>query len=294
MNRPLPTIALRPPTGLDRGARRLLVATLGKLGHRAVVTGFFRGTWADLPDYLDGLEAAGRSAEAEAIRHEANLYALSTQEWAAAVLTFMPDGDFLTALEGALGYALQYGYAKEHTSEEMNAVCERRGVPYRLTERRTFEWVGDPIVETEVLAPALSALDDPRLAGGPHDEFMAARAAMREGTAQAHRHAVAEACNAVESSLTVLLVQHGQQVPSKPVLGTLLKACRDAGLLPRGADGKSAPIEHVLASAGRFGNERGRHGAGQEPHDVEPDEAEAVVASAAVALTLIARRLPTD
>lgn len=55
---------------------------------------------------------------------------------------------------------------------------------------------------------------------------------------------------------------------------------------------KGVPIEQVLADAGRFGKRRSRHGAGYLPRDVQPEEAEAVVSSAAVALILIARRLP--
>lgn len=154
--------------------------------------------------------------------------------------------------------------------------------------------VGDPVTETQVLAPALSALDDPRLSGAPQEEFTAARAAMREGKPHAYQHAVAMACNAVESGLRVLLAQHDQPIPTKPELGQLLKACRSAHLFPKATNGKGVPVEHLLGAPGRFGNERGRHGAGEEPHDVQPDEAEAVVAAAAVALTLIARRLPAQ
>ena len=100
------------------------------------------------------------------------------------------------------------------------------------------------------------------------------------------------ACNAVESALKVLLGAHGRPLPASQNLDALLAACRDAGLFPAAVDGKGIPVEQLLTGPGRFGNRRGRHGAGEVPHDVEPDEAEAVVAAAAVALAFIARRLP--
>jgi hypothetical protein len=293
VSRPLPTIARLPPTGLNRGTRDLLIKALEGYSSSDVLQAFYAQTWADLADYLDGLDTTSQSEVADAIRAS-----LTQGEARAAralkVLRNMPETDFLDAVERVL--AEMHPYHRSEPAARLQAVCQRRGVPYGLAvtddENVVFEWTGDPIVETEVLVPALSALDDPRLAGGPQKEFVAARAAIREGTPQSHQHAVAMACNAVESGLTVLLREHDQPVPNKPVLGNLLKAARAAELFPTGSNGKSAPIEHVLAAAGHFGNERGRHGAGEEPHDVQPDEAEAVVAAAAVALTLIARRLP--
>ncbi len=80
-------------------------------------------------------------------------------------------------------------------------------------------------------------------------------------------------------------------MPAKQNLDALIEACRYAKLFPPAVDSGGVPVEQILAAPGRFGNRRGRHGS-HVPHDVEPDEAEAVVASAAVALTLIARRLP--
>lgn len=295
MSRAVPTIALLEPTGLDRGTRQLLVGAVQGYSYSDVLRSFFAGTWADLDDYLDGLDQTGRSEAAAAIRTDV-FKGQSDHNQSVAVLRQMPDADFLDAIERLLPD--RYSPYQDSVVTRLHGVCERRGVPYRLNldgkGELKFEWVGDPVVESEVLAPALSALDDPRLSGGPQDEFVAARAAIREGTPQAHRRAVAEACNAVESGLSVLLLQHQQPVPPKPVLSSLLKACRDADLFPKATNGKSVPIDHVLGAAGRFGNERGRHGAGEEPHGVEPVEAEAVVAAAAVALTLIARRLPSQ
>jgi len=248
---------------------------------------FFEDTWADLPDYIEGLKKAGQAAAAAGIADAVRGIDPTGDAAATAVFSFMPDGDFLTVLERCVG-----DFPAESVMARVNGVCERRGVPYRMEFPGTFEWVGDPLMEQHVLAPALSALDEPRLSGGPQDEFIAARAAMREGTPQAHRRAVAEACNAVESGLKVLLTEHGVALPGQQNVDALLEACRKAGVFPSAVSQKGIPAEQILAGPARFGNRRGRHGAGPVPHDVEPDEAEAVVASAAVALTLIARRLP--
>jgi len=272
---------------LDPSGRGMVLPT-------TVVSRFFSGNWSDLSDYLEGLDQTGQDEAAEAIRlTRDSKMPTRNEESARTVLTYMPDGDYLTAVEIVLYADIRLRNVDPYLAA-INGICKRRGVPYRLTRGGAFEWVGDPLTETEVLAPALSALDDPRLAGAPQDEFTAARAAMREGKPQSYQHAVAMACNAVESGLRVLLAQHGQQVPAKPELGQLLKACRAADLFPKSTNGKGMPVEHLLGAPGRFGNERGRHGAGEEPHDVQRDEAEAVVASAAVALTLIARRLPAQ
>lgn len=291
MIRPLPTLAQIPPTGLDRGARMLLVEAAETLPS-VVVHYFFAGSWADLADYLAGLDQAGHAAAAAGISLGTGSKSPTDNEGAArTVLTYMPDGDFLTAIERAL-HGLFDSWDFEPYVRAINEVSERRGVPYRIDQSGVFEWVGDPLTETEVLAPALSALDDPRLSGGPHDEFIAARAAIREGTPQSYRRAVAEACNAVESGLKVLLTEHGVALPNQQHVDALLAACRDAGIFPPAVSQPGVPAEQIITGPARFGNRRGRHGAGPVPHDVEPDEAEAVVASAAVALTLIARRLP--
>jgi HEPN domain-containing protein len=106
----------------------------------------------------------------------------------------------------------------------------------------------------------------------------AARRGLREGTPAALRRSVAQACNAVESTLKVLLTEHGWPIPSGHGVDALLGACRAAELLPPAA-------EEILAGPARFANRRG-------DHDVERDEAEAAMAAAAVASKFIAGRLP--
>lgn len=199
----------------------------------------------------------------------------------------VPEPDFLTALEIGLGLAPN-PYARAGLPDRINHVCDRRGLPYRVEGVSTsavFKWIGDATVQHQVLEPALSALNDPRLAAGAGAEFNAAREELRKGTPGTRKQAVAEACNAVESALKVLLQEHQQALPAKESLDSLLNACVAANLI-------ATEARELVASAGRFGNRRGRHGGGAVAHAVTSEEAESVVAAAAVAVTFIARLLP--
>jgi hypothetical protein len=89
----------------------------------------------------------------------------------------------------------------------------------------------------------------------------------------------------------VLLSEHGENIPSQQTIEPLLSAANVANLFPKSADGK-VPVDHLLAAPVRVGDKRGRHGGGANTQNVERDEAEAVVSSAAVAIRLIASRLP--
>ena len=80
--------------------------------------------------------------------------------------------------------------------------------------------------------------------------------------------------------------QHVEQTPYLAVTSPekqcgrsrLLEVLRDAGHV-------SAELQEVLLSPARFGNKKGRHGAGPVAHDVSTAEAEAVVSAAATAIT---------
>jgi hypothetical protein len=265
--------------------------------------------YADIEDYLDAVAIVWGDSEADAIVTQIAQDDHYTQETRAyipahggrlagyspeAFLNSLPEPDFLTCIE--IGQRMIRDLSvRSHFPSSANRLCERRGIPYRVagsTSSVEFLWAGDAIVEEEAIQPALSALADPRLAEGPGEEFATARRELREGTPAALKQAVAEASNAVESALKVLLTEHGQPVPASQNVDQLFVACKAANLFPPAADGKGVPVEQILVGPTRFGNRRGRHGGGPVPHNVERDEAEAVVASAAVAITFIAKRLP--
>jgi hypothetical protein len=284
----------------------LRVLTDEGLREEQLVVAFFRhGDFAGPDDYLATVETVWGFASAwELLRKlrgvEAGIVlsgALkdnvphAVNAW--PFLLGIPEPDFLTCIEIGLKM-VRDPQRRLMVPDAINRVCQRRGVPYRLEAfpNEYFVWTGDAIVNEQVLRPALSALEDARLANGARQEFKTARDELRQGTPGSRKQAVAEACNAVESALKVLLTEHGVALPENQSLDALVRACKDAGLFPPAVDGRSVPIEQILVGPGRFGNRRGRHGGGAVPHDVAPEEAEAVVSAAAVAMTFIAKRLP--
>lgn len=277
------------PTGLDRGARRALLRPIddADVGHAVLVEALFdREAYGDVSDYLAAVAEVWGQAAAYVI-DGAGLGAARRADSTAFLLT-IPEPDFLTALEAGIQYASDDPFVEVALVDRINAICAKRGVPYRVegsVRKPRFTWTGDAVVNEQVMAPALSALDDPRFARGPSVEFASARAELRAVTPQARKQAVAEACNAVESAMKVLLDERQIGRPRPENAQNLFDALSAVGAIPKEA-------AEIVLGASRFGNRKGRHGAGPVAHDVAPGEAEAVVSSAATALTFLASRLP--
>lgn len=272
----------------------LRALTSGGADHAAIVRSFFeREAYGDWEDYSAAV------VEVWGDRHAAAIQAAMRSEFAehrihapgviepTAFLLSIPEPDFLTAVEAGVT-AVTNPLVSGGLPQRLNDLCVQRGLPYRVEgvgPWTRFIWTGDAVVSEQVIAPALSALDDPRLALGPRVEFDAARAELRAATPQARKQAVAEACNAVESAMKVLLDERQIGRPSRANAQNLFNALSGAGAVPNEA-------AEIVLGASRFGNRKGRHGAGPVAHDVTPGEAEAVVSSAATALTFLATRLP--
>ena len=305
MSRPPTTGERRPGHGLDEGARKALIGAIVDIGTTTdqILSRFLRGeAFADVADYLQAVtDVEGTGArrafdnilvrlvkERMAGRSSATAQRRITQEARPlSVLLGMPEGDFLTALElGSAAGSNAFGTAALPAA--LNRISDKRGIPYRVSgigRTMKFEWVGEPVVQEQAISPALGLLDDPRLTGGPRTEFRQARKELRESSPQARKQAVAEACNAVESTMKVLLDERGYARPSSETAQKLFNALVAANVLTR-------ETEPLVLGASRFGNSRGRHGAGPVQHDVRQAEAEAVVAGAAVAIVLLASELP--
>ncbi len=306
MVRPQTTSDRLPRAGLDAGARRALVRALADAGalHSAIVGRFLRReAYADLADYFDAVEASWGHAVAEDLRRDVEAFVdqrvddlvldvesarrhAFDQYGSLAVLLAMPEGDFLTAVE--IGATLTTDpMATAALPEYLNQICARRGAPYRVEGtggKLTLNWHGDSTVYEEAIGPALGALDDARLADGPRREFSQARKELREGTPDTLKQAVAETCNAVESTMKVVLDTHGAARPARENAQDLFNALVSAGLAAK-------DTEELLLSAARFGNRRGRHGAGPVAHSVTPAEAQGVVAAAATAIVMLSDKL---
>jgi hypothetical protein len=306
MTRLASTHELRGPTGLDEDARRVILRALAdaQVAHARLVSGLMRaGTYSGIRDYLRAVEEVHGTAVGmgviEAMRaatsEQEDILAIDWQgEQARAAQTGMPLGlllamptaDFLTAVELGIAAAPDPSARAGSLASEINRICEARGIHYRLEGfPPAFKWTGDVEIQKNVLAPALSALDDPRLRDGPKVEFDSARRELRTNTRESRKQAATEACNSVESMMQIVCAERGVAVTSNATAQPLFNALVSAGVVPK-------ENEAMVLGPSRFGNKRGRHGAGPVAHDVTEAEAEQVVAAAAVAIVYLGKQLP--
>ena len=159
----------------------------------------------------DDLALSGETARREAAQNAEPL----------GVLLAMPEGDFLTAIEVGVASTPNV-FRRSALPTEIDRVCTNRGLSYRMEgvgSHAKFQWTGDSTVAEEAITPALSAMDDPRLVHGPRVEFNSARDELRKNTPESRKQAVAEACNAVESAMKVLLDDHHKARSGNPAAG---------------------------------------------------------------------------
>jgi hypothetical protein len=168
--------------------------------------------------------------------------------------------------------------------EHVNAMFERRGVPYRVDDDAHVRFIGDQTVRALVLDPALLALRDPRLAGAGA-EFEDALAKLGAGRAKDREDDIEESRKAVESAMKAVLAAHGEHGHEHKTTSPLIEALRDAEIVEPETD-------QLLSATARVANASASHGAGAQPRDVPHELAAAVVGAAATAITFLAARLP--
>jgi HEPN domain-containing protein len=277
---------------MDRGARQLILGTLGGVARRDIVRVFLGDQYADFDDYTSAVREVWGDASADRM-HEAVRQANATRVWTSielaqqedmaeeAKLLYMPEPDFRLAV---LLTVHVYGLAAD-PSARITAICKRRGIPWEFTASEGFGWVGDTDVETLAMRPALSAIADLRLAGATRTEFEQARVQLAIGTPAALKLSVIEAGSAVESAMKVLLTERGVTYPSTDPASKLFGRLKDAGIV-------ELPMERIILGASMVRNKKAGHGAGEVPHDVPQETAEAVLASAAVSIAYLHKLLP--
>jgi hypothetical protein len=212
--------------------------------------------------------------------------------YAAPSLRTVPTPLFLDALEYALDLVARIPSREDEiggfvavAAAHLNGVFEKRGIQYRFTDYGKAEWHGDPGTYHQVIAPALAALDDPRLAGC-RTEFEDALTKLRRRTSKDLEDAVEESAKAVESAMEVVLDESGVPLPKPKTAEPLWTALRDAGLVP-------TPTKDAIMAASRLRNPLGGHGTGSQPRQLPDGVPELAVQSAASAITYLARHLPS-
>lgn len=209
-------------------------------------------------------------------------------------LSVMPDPDFRVALEHGLRLAAQHLALHDLSfggtdvvgdlAEHVNTLFAKRGVPYRLDRDVRLQFHGDPTVRELVVAPALAALADPRLAGA-RSEFEDALTKLGAGRPKDVEDAIEESRKAVESAMKVLIDARGLDRPARETTSPLIKVLVNGGVIEEQTD-------DLLRAAARIANGLASHGAGGQIRQVPDDLAAATVSAAATAISFLAARLP--
>lgn len=210
-------------------------------------------------------------------------------EMAGAILLEMPDTEFLTVIENTLKVAFRNGRLRAQDVadlyEYISGALQAHGAPYRAAGGDwDFEWIGDPAQHAVTVQPALLALADQRLAGS-RAEFEEALSKRRDGTPKDLEDAVDEAAKSVESILKVLHDEHGVSRSGKEPVLDLFTSLKKAQVLP-------PYITNLVAAAAGPRNHMASHGQGATVREVPEELAEASIAAAATAITLLAHYLP--
>lgn len=294
------TATQRPATGLDEGARLLILLVLqestgGDANAAIVAAGFFRDRYGGPNDYLGAVETVWGHAERfllERAISEAQAEAQFPTDFrrrvkpeiasARAMLLHMPEPDFRVAVEAVFDAARW----DSGIAERISSICRNRGVPWTFSVTGKFEYVGDEVVERDLIRPAAAAINRAEFSGGVRAEFEAARRELAEGKPASLKQAVHEAGCAVESAMKVVLERHGVAFDGqRDTANKLFDLLESAGLVPR-------HMQNFVLSPMTPRNRRGGHGAGAIAHAVDLAEAEAMVAGAAGSIAYLAKRLP--
>jgi HEPN domain-containing protein len=226
-------------------------------------------------------------------------------EGAGFVLLALPATEFLTAMENAVAlghdkrvYGLfpNAGWLERDRRDEMaeklvsyaDEALAAHGAPYRRSDEEwLFEWIGDPDQHALTVQPALLALADARLQGGPRDDFERALRKRRAGTAKDLEDAILAAAKAVESTLKVLYAEHSVRKPAKHELAGLYNglARPEVAVLP-------GYVQQLVTAVGEPRNHMAGHGPGSDVREVPEELADASIAAAATAITYLAHQLP--
>jgi len=292
------TAAQRAATGLDRGARGLVirvVADVAGIGPEQTLSAFFYDRFGGLDDYFRGVSEVWSEAEGFRLDQVVNEAGTNAEFGftigrpkpnanfvrAHTLLLHMPEPDFRLAISEALRAVNRM----EDAAARITEICKNRGTPWAFAHPDGFEYVGDQQVETELIRPALAAVNRAEFAGGVKQEFDSARAELAQGTPTALKQAMHEAGNSVESAMKVVLEAHNVPYGPGDTAAPLFDKLETAGIAPR-------HMQNLVLVAMTPRNRRGGHGAGAVPHQVEAAEAEAIVAGSGGAIAYLATRLP--
>jgi hypothetical protein len=255
--------------------------------------GFSTSAGSAADDILDrfGEEAAQKFIDR--VRYggqEPLAWSYASDKEAVAALLGLPTPLFLDALEHAVHLLGRVQSGEWEVGgfvplgiDQINRVFEKRGIHYRMTANGKAEWHGDETAYRDIVAPALAALNDSRLAGSKV-EFETALADLRRRTEQNRREAVAHAGAAVESAMKMLLDAHNLPRPKNQSARNLWEELWKTRIV-------AEKSEFAILAAPHLATTHGRHGVGT-PAPVPAGVPEMAVQSGASAISYLAQLLP--
>jgi hypothetical protein len=179
--------------GLDAGARQLILQVAFELGASPsqILGVFFRDRFGSYEDYFAALNGLADEGSIWHLKQQVDSAGIDAQfpatlgpsispddARALRLLMLMPARDFRTAISGLVPL---YERASE-PADRITSICRARGIPYEFDYTHGFQFTGDAEVEARAIRPALSAVGDPRFAGGVKSNFDSAREELAEGT----------------------------------------------------------------------------------------------------------------
>lgn len=208
---------------------------------------------------------------------------------AEVILLVIPDEEFLAAAEYAplvtSGANIpQSAAGRQETTQLLDYLgqaLETHSLPWRASLEQGVRWEGPPEHIAPAVTGALAALSDQRLASAEQD-FTEALRQRRKGDAKAIEHAVVSAAKAVESTMKVIVREKALAVKQENAQA-LFHRLRDERIIP-------GYYEHVILACTQLRNREGAHGSAA-PRVVSSDVADAAIATAASAITLLTRIL---
>lgn len=208
---------------------------------------------------------------------------------AEVMLLVIPDEEFLAAAECAplvtSGASIPQSVAGQQDATQLldylGQALETHSLPWRASVQQGVRWEGPPQHTAPAVTGAVAALADQRLASAERD-FNEALRQRRKGDAKATEHAVVSAAKAVESTMKIIVRENALGVKQENAQA-LFNRLRDEKIIP-------GYYEHVILACTQLRNREGAHGSATL-RIVSSDVADAAIATAASAITLLARVL---
>jgi hypothetical protein len=205
---------------------------------------------------------------------------------AEVILLVIPDEEFLAAAECAplvtSGASIPQSAAGRQEATQLldylGQALETHLLPWRASLAQGVRWEGPPQHIAPAVTSALAAFSDRRLASAEQD-FTEALRQRRKGDAKATEHAVVSAAKAVESTMKVIVREKALAVKQENA-EALFYRLRDEKIIP-------GYYEHLILACTQLRNREGAHGSAA-PRVVSSDVADAAIATAASAITLLA------